>query len=127
MRPAQVDVRLSGPTQMVSTTSVVTNAATAAIAKRPKRLPSLPRALPAWGVSSRLDARAIDVLGERAATTGQLSGKSQETARKHGPVKLIRRRRPMRPGAAGAGHPHSEHVTRLMRHYAQQPGKVKAT
>src|ERR1039457_3317527 len=63
IRLAQVEVRLSAPTQMVSTTSVVANAVTAAIANQPKRTPSLPRALPLSGLLCRLDTRAIDVLG----------------------------------------------------------------
>ena len=56
-------VSLSGPAQMVSTTSVVANAAMAATAKRPKRMPSLLRALAAKVSPSRLVTRAIDVLG----------------------------------------------------------------
>jgi len=48
---------------MVSTTSVVANAVMAATVKRPKRMPSLLRALAANVSPSRLDTRAIDVLG----------------------------------------------------------------
>ena len=54
---------LSGPAQMVSTTSVVTNAEMAATAKRPNRIPSVLRALAASVSLSRLDVTAIDVLG----------------------------------------------------------------
>jgi hypothetical protein len=53
----------SGPAQMVSTTSVVANAAIAAMVKRPKRMPSLLRALWTNVSLSRLVTRAIDVLG----------------------------------------------------------------
>ncbi len=53
----------SGPAQMVSTTSVVTNAAMAATAKRPKRMPSVLRALRVSVSPSRLDVIAMDVLG----------------------------------------------------------------
>ena len=56
-------VSCSGPAQMVSTIKVVANAAMAATAKRPKRMPSLLRALAASVSPSRLDTRAIDVLG----------------------------------------------------------------
>jgi hypothetical protein len=48
---------------MVSTTSVVANAAMAAMVKRPKRMPSLLRAFRVSVSPSRLVARAIDVLG----------------------------------------------------------------
>jgi hypothetical protein len=58
-----VAVSCSGPAQMVSTTSVVANAAMAAMVKRPKRTPSLLRALEANVSPSRLDTRAINVLG----------------------------------------------------------------
>jgi hypothetical protein len=58
-----VAVSCSGPAQMVSTTSVVANAAMAAMVKRPKRIPSLLRALEANVSPSRLDTRAINVLG----------------------------------------------------------------
>ena len=60
---AQVAVRSSGPAQMVSTTKVVANAAIAATVKRPKRMPSLLRAFWVSVSPSRLDTRAIDVLG----------------------------------------------------------------
>jgi hypothetical protein len=58
-----VAVSSSGPAQMVSTTSVVANAAMAAMVKRPKRMPSLLRAFRLSVSLSRLVARAIDVLG----------------------------------------------------------------
>jgi len=58
-----VAVSCSGPAQMVSTTSVVANAAMAAMVKRPKRMPSLLRALWTNVSLSRLVTRAIDVLG----------------------------------------------------------------
>jgi len=48
---------------MVRTTSVVANAAMAATVKRPKRMPSLPRAFWVSVSLSRLDTKAIDVLG----------------------------------------------------------------
>ncbi len=48
---------------MVSTTSVVTNAAMAATAKRPNRMPSVLRALAVSVSPSRLDVIAMDVLG----------------------------------------------------------------
>ena len=63
MMLAQVAVRSSGPAQIVSTTSVVANAAMAATVKRPKRMPSLLRAFWASVSPSRLVTRAIDVLG----------------------------------------------------------------
>ncbi len=53
----------SGPAQMVSTTSVVANAAMAATAKRPKRMPSVVRALRVSVSPSRLDVIAMYVLG----------------------------------------------------------------
>ena len=53
----------SGPAQIVSTTSVVANAAMAATVKRPKRMPSLLRAFWVSVSPSRLVTRAIDVLG----------------------------------------------------------------
>jgi len=53
----------SGPAQMVSTISVVANAAMAAMVKRPKRMPSLLRAFWVNVSLSRLDTSVIDVLG----------------------------------------------------------------
>jgi hypothetical protein len=58
-----VALSLSGPAQMVSTSSVVANAEMAAIVKRPKRMPSLLRAVRVNVSLSRLVTRAIDVLG----------------------------------------------------------------
>jgi len=58
-----VAVSWSGPAQMVRTTSVVANAAMAATVNRPKRMPSLLRAFWVSVSLSRLDTRAIDVLG----------------------------------------------------------------
>ena len=63
MRLAQVADSWSGPAQMVSTTSVVANAEMAATAKRPKRMPSVLRALRVSVSPSRLDVIAMDVLG----------------------------------------------------------------
>ena len=53
----------SGPAQIVSTTSVVANAEMAAIVKRPKRMPSVLRALRVIVSPSRLDVIAMYVLG----------------------------------------------------------------
>jgi len=63
MMLAQVAVRSSGPAQIVSTTSVVVNAAMAATVKRPKRMPSLLRAFRVSLSLSRLVTRAIASLG----------------------------------------------------------------
>jgi hypothetical protein len=63
MMLAQVAVSSSTPVQIVSTISVVANAAMAAMVKRPKRMPSLLRAFWVSVSLSRLVTRAIDVLG----------------------------------------------------------------
>jgi len=60
---AQVALSPSGPAQIVNTISVVANAAMAAAANRPKRMPSLLRAFRVIVSLIRLVTRAMGVLG----------------------------------------------------------------
>src|SRR6266581_1765182 len=121
---AQVAVRFSGPAQIVSTTSVVVNAAIAATVKRPKRMPSLLRAFWVSVSPSRLDTRVIDVLGELADGAAPVAGRPRGGGgRQLRPQALRRRTRGRVPGAdraaadpdrgvAGADRLHDRHVHR---------------